>query len=256
MPGHSHLDKALHNAFHLPWFFAVTLALRLWLRAWPVALVAALGLSLGSEGMQFLTGREASLVDLLRNGAGTATAWLFWQVAASGIRWRRWIYGGVAVAISAITLSPLAAAIASKQYIDNRFPLLLDTSDRRGHAHARATSSAAVTPLGLQLTVDGSPWPGLHISDPVPNWTGYAALNIDVSLDAGTPIDLFVGLLLKPGDGITDFSITRLQPGRQHVAFALDALLPQGDAPVHDVFLYTTGTYTGRHLTFHSVWLD
>lgn len=254
--GQSPLDKALNNAFHLPWFFAVTLGLRVWIGAWPRALMAACALSLASEGVQYLTGREASITDLLRNAAGTATAWLLWQITVTSLRSRRWFYGSLAVLITTATLSPLAAALASKQYMDSRFPLLLDMSDPRGHAHARATSRASASPDGLQLAIDGSPWPGVHISDPIADWSGYRTLNIDVTLDSGTPIDLFVGLLLKPGDGITDFNITGLEPGRQQVAFALEALLPQGDAPVHDVFLYTTGAYTGRRLTFHSVWLD
>ncbi len=256
VPGQTPLDKALHNAFHLPWFFIVTLGLRVWFRAWPAALLTACALSFASEGVQHLTGREASILDLVRNGAGSAAAWLLWQIMATSLSGRRWLYGSLAILITAATLSPLAAALVSKQYIDNRFPLLLDMSDRRGHAHARATSSASATPDGLLLSIDASPWPGLHLSDPVPDWSGYTALTIDLTLDAGAPIDLFAGLLLKPGDGITDFSIRRIEPGRARVTFPLDALLPQRRVPVHDVFLYTTGAYTGRHLTFHSVWLD
>ena len=252
VPGDTLFDRNLHNAFHFPWFFTVTMLLRLVFGAWLPAMLAALSLALVTEGVQLFTSREASAGDLARNAAGALAAWCVWI----GVTARRWPFVLTAVGLGAMAFAPVAYAVVSKRYVHDQFPVLLKTEDARGRAYARATTEWSASADGIRITIDDSSWPGLHLTEPVRDWSGCATLNVELSLDDGPAVDLFVGLLLKPGDGITNFSLQRVEPGHGHVRVALAELLPSEGAPVHDVFIYTTGTYTGRSLTFHRVWLE
>ena len=254
VPGDSLLARSVHNMLHFPWFFLLTWLLHRWLSSWTWVMVIALPLALGTEILQMFTSREASSGDLVRNLMGLIAAYL--TIEAFSERRRRLLYLTMVLGLTMIAASPVAFAIASERFARNQFPVLLDMTDARGHAFARPTAPAEVHEGGIELTINDSSWPGLHISEPVSNWENCETLKAEVTLDAGPPIDLFTGLLLKPGDGITNFTVHPLRVGTQTISVPLDALLPTPHSPVYDVFLYTTGEYKGRRVTFHKVWLE
>ncbi len=254
VPGDSLLSSAVHDALHMPWFFVLTWLLQLWFRSWQQTISVAVLFALTTEGFQTFTGREPSLADLGRNLLGGTSAWLVWH----GIyhRRRRITHLCLALFICVAVTSPVAFVLLSRDYALAQFPLLLDPNDARGRAFARATAPSRASELGIHITVNDAAWPGLHLTEPVADWSRFSHLNVAVSVDSGPSVDLFVGLLLKPGDGITNFSVHKLQSEEQVVRVPLLSLLPSPHSPVYDVFLYTSNEYQGRELVYHQVWLD
>ncbi len=256
VPGNDALHQALQNALHLPWFFAVTCALRYLLGSWRTTLPAALLLALGTEFIQWFTSRDASFTDALRNGAGILTAWSAWEY----IRDPKRRLLPVLAAICVTTCSAqLAAAAMDNRHMARAFPVLLDGADPRSRRSARSTAPTEQDAAGLRLIVDGSVWPGIHFDQGVQvrsRWREYDMLHLEITVSAGTTLDLFVGLLLVPGEGITNFAITPLQPGHQRVRVPLDRIRPDRSTLVHDLFLYTSSEYEGRSITVHRAWLD
>ena len=266
VPGDSVIRLTLHNTLHVPWFFLITLLLHRLLGSWRQAIPVALLIALGSEGVQLLTDREADLLDLTRNLLGGVLAWC-WHTgfsknragnAAGESSGLERIARPLFVALLCLAAGPLLWNMTAWASLHHKFPELLNSESAFSIALVRTETTVDHnhrTRLGLQLTVDDKPWPGIHLTDPVGNWQGYTSLVCDCSVDPGPPLDVFVGLLLKPGDGLTNFAIATVTENRRNVRWDIQDLSHEGDQ-IHDVFVYTTGEYAGRKLNIHRIWLE
>ena len=103
----------------------------------------------------------------------------------------------------------------------------------------------------MRVDITDAAWPGVHITEPVPDWRGYDALELEVS--AATPMPLNVGLRLTPTGGSTTFQALTLKTGRHTYVVRLSALLPEPAAAVHDVFIYSSPRHAGQQFTLHRV---
>lgn len=191
---HALFAGVLENSAH-PVVFGLVAAVarRAGLRAWPVlGLVALLGG--GTELLQHYTGRDGSWVDVGNDllGAGFALAVLG--------RSR-----GVAALCAALAAAPMAITLVAYLYRAALFPLLWQEG---------------VWLFRPFVSANGPPYPGFSLDEPVADWRGWRALQVEVESGA----DEAVNVTLRVHDGQHRLTYTdrynetfRLAPRTQRV---------------------------------------
>ncbi len=248
VPGDTRLAEALHNWFHVPWFASVTLGLIILFGAVRGVLIALL-VAVGSEFLQLYTGREASALDVARDLLGLACGLLArfaWQ------RKRAWPAIG-AGGLLLLAGWPMLEAVIAKSQARERWPVLMDAALPGAFYYLEPTTDARTDAQGLHMVMSASGWPGVHLTEPVPDWCGYGALLVQLELDAGEPMGLFFGVRMTPEGGSTHYTLRQVMPGSSEIRVPLDELLPERCAPVHDLFIYTNGEHPGRRLSLRRV---
>ena len=97
----------------------------------------------------------------------------------------------------------------------------------------------------------------MHVREPSPSWDGYTHLSVELSIDDGEPIDVFVGVRLTPGaGGSTHYVKTMVDANTTELQVALSDLLPDQGDTVYDLFVYSDSTHDGRTLSVRRVALD
>ncbi len=219
--GHSLGSEALENAAHAPLFAVVaslalrarrsvrgdlTLPLRDYIAIW--GLMTLLGAL--TEAVQAFVGRDASLEDLANDALGAAlalavTACLRHEsfVTAKPAHW-------IALALIAVgallyAAPPLwSAAAYAQRWIQRpvlwqwRTPLddyfVSHSATQINRVPASACISDPAEPLAgrqaLWIVLDSSPYPGLTLDEPYPDWHGYRTLAIDVVNPGAEPVPL------------------------------------------------------------------
>ncbi len=88
VPGRSQLARALNNALHVPFFFLVTFVIIFLVHTFPanksrqvifLTSMACIALALATEMIQYFTGRDASIEDIVRDLLGIASAILLYS---------------------------------------------------------------------------------------------------------------------------------------------------------------------------------
>jgi VanZ family protein len=210
------LVRALHSSAHFPVFGALAAVIFALLRlhgrghaargngTYVAAFLAMIVLSLATEGLQTqLPAREGSLRDVLVNllGAATALALLRLREDPIGRRVRLLLWAWVVTATLVVAL-PLAAlgAAYTKRTMD--FPTLLRFNlalDRLHVLPANARLSREALPAAFRepgdarslcVTLGTASFPGITIPDPMPDWRGYEALELDLTNVGQAPLRL------------------------------------------------------------------
>ncbi len=248
VPGNTRLAEALHNWFHVPWFALVTLGLIVLFGTWRGVLVAML-LAVGSELVQLFTGREASALDIGRDLIGLASGLL------AGFAWRqkRVLPAVAAVGLLLMAGWPMLEAVIAKSEAHARWPVLMDAAFPETFYYLEPTTAAHADAQGYHLIMGASGWPGVHLTEPVPDWCGFDAVLAEVVLDAGEPIDLFFGVRTVPYGGSTHYTRLQVVSGSSEIRVPLGALLPERCTPVNDLFIYTNTEHPGRRLSLRRV---
>ena len=197
------------------------------------ALLFAIALGGMTELGQLFTHRDPSLRDMLLDARGAACA-LVWATlfdARCRAGWRpalrRAIGLLVAVALSALILSPLAWASAGYAQRAWRFPTLFTPATRLDLLFIGLTAStpelAKVPPnvarapheLALRVPLQSRPYAGVTLDEPSPDWRGFHVLVVEAS--NATRTDLTVHLRIH------DRSHDWTAPDRYNTEFRLAA---------------------------------
>jgi VanZ family protein len=226
VPGDSRWIRTLHNSAHAPIFGCVSLLMLLVSRSHPqlqalrwsgqymLALAVAFVLGLLTELLQIPAGRDASVEDALHDAIGAlAFLGIFGAVDPrvrnvpqnTPIRLAAAVVGLVSLGLAA---APVTRAAIKYQQRDERFPVLTDFSqryDRYFIFQQSAEFSPVKMPAPWARTKDESamrvrllngPYPGLHFIEPVPDWSGYATLAVDLT----NPTPMNLQLILRVHD--------------------------------------------------------
>lgn len=289
LPGHGRASAVLQDSCHAPAFAALALIgfLLLARRSTPEAfsLRAALARCLGlitltvilgaaTEGLQWLLGRDADPNDVLRDLTGsavTASLWLFISLSS--------IPGPAARAARALAViacmgalaywgSPLLECARAYWSRSAEFPVLARFHGDRDlyFVTTRVRDARIVPPGALRLVLDSGPWPGVTLDEPVPDWSPYRTLALDVSNPGTTALPLQLRVDDRTHNGQFDdrFNTTfALPPGaRQTLRISLETIARGPRARRMDLshiarlILFRDGGAPDQVLLLYQIWLQ
>jgi VanZ family protein len=226
----------LMDAVHLPGFFALTMfAHRFW--PWEAQscrrrIRAALAVAVfcaAVEIIQPLTGRSASLVDLLNGIAGILLAFILLASADSVRRTTtRIVFIPVAVACVAAAFLPAWRESAGMRWRAANFPLLADFENdnelllwpQSGEETtlARVPEHAANGRHSLRVsTAAGATWPGVRLLAGGRDWSAYQSLALEIWNDGPA-----FALTLRVDDDF--YRDLQLAPGWNHIRIPLSEI--------------------------------
>jgi len=230
-PTHARWAADLSNAAHSPAFALVTLILLALVRRIPsrrrhvledyaLAIAGALTLGIAIELAQLVTGRDASLDDLLRDALGAFAATGFCAAFDPGVlalarpqAARAW---GLTVGVASLLLvvAPLIVTAGAYLQRSRRFPELVDFSSPVSTYFLGVYSSVTAVrgKLPTEMQRAGQPGVGLHarltgdhgwalaLWEPPPDWRGYDRVNVEVA----NPTKEQLAFRLRVRDGSAD----------------------------------------------------
>ena len=252
LSGTTRLSLALHDSLHVPWFATVTLLL-LWItrwRWWGFAIAVVLGF--GLEAVQWLTPREPSWGDVLRNLIGLACGGL------AAVAWRRrngW-FAMAAVVLLLVGGLPVAEALINRAHLNAHLPTLFDARDPQLTYFARPTAAHRYTEEALELELDAGTWSGVHLTE-IPSQLVLAnTLYLDVEISGPVPVELFVSMRIKPLKGEVRYTSAMLPPGEHVMAIRMSEVLEPRDATIRNVYIYGGAGDPRRGVRLRRVWYD
>jgi VanZ family protein len=230
VPGDTRWIRTLHNSAHAPIFGCVSLLMLLVSRSHPrlqalsligqyaLAFAAAFALGGITELLQIPAGRDASFEDALHDTIG-AVAFLGIFAAIDTrirgvpqnipIRFAAAVVGIVSLGIAA---APVTRAAIKYQQRDERFPVLADFSQRYDR-YFILQQSAEFSPVtmpapwtrakdesAMRVRLHEGPYPGMNFIEPLPDWSGYSTLAVDLT----NPTPLNLQLILRVHDAEHD----------------------------------------------------
>lgn len=262
------LGRTLNNSLHIPLFALIALFVARMLRRPNPLLVLLICVALAglSELAQVFTSRDASLSDfgldlvgtvpvvigltLSRHGAGCASnapnPWLLW--------------GAIAVLIVVLTAAAPARVLAAYISRDQAFPVLFDPAEWRQRPLWSSNSATRIvrgknfpgfeSARALEVTWAATRYPGITLTEVVPDWSGYEVLIVEVWVPADQSMPLTVALGYDGRPGTAAYLPVTAEPGYQRLKYPLDKLLSgEGGAPRIDrVILHTAQRFAGRRV--------
>ncbi|MEM7220471.1 MAG: VanZ family protein [Pseudomonadota bacterium] len=281
LSGGTRLLRALQDAAHVPWFFAIALLLAyLVRRRHPLARVALVvicgaAIALATEALQTLVlGRSASVADLYANALGGLLGLVF-----SFCLWP-WP-PGLTRSMVGVTLVLLTIGATIRQPLDEwrlreyrlaLAPRLVDFGDPRTRTYlatktytdyrigrARDTWAERAGQPVLRVAFGDDEYPTLYIDELLQNWRGYDSLVLDLFLPGGDPLRFVVGVRYEGASGTTAYFETELQPGATLLRVPRDRLVPDDavNVRVDDLLLYSFGAqHAGRALLLADIYLE
>jgi VanZ family protein len=189
----TYAGRTIENAGHLPVFFLVTFGLLIVLRSdfriegkrlYALAGLVGAGLGLLSEVIQKPLARDASWEDVFSDAVGAVCALAVHALFDRRSRIPRvaWVLAlVVALAGIAFYVTPLVRMIVAYVHRDGQFPVLADYRSpiellwTVGYGTDRSIEHGA-----LEARFSRDPWPGIALHEPVPDWSSFKTLVIDV----------------------------------------------------------------------------
>lgn len=206
----TYAGRTVENAGHVPLFFLVTLAVIHVLRGYPrfnsgpsaaawlygVAGLAGVGAGFLSEVIQRPLRRDASWEDVIADAIGVVCALGVHALLdrRSGLRrWHRALAVCVVGAGTAVYLAPIVTMTRAYLHRNGQFPVLADFHSR-AEMYWTMNLGTGREIVGDVLVVHfmAKDFPGVSFHEPVPDWTAWKALLIDVENPGSKPLDLGV----------------------------------------------------------------
>jgi hypothetical protein len=221
LPGSTKLWETLQNSAHAPVFVALSLIVLRFLspetapicgrrRHYVKTLLACLCIGTAIELVQALLGRDASVHDVVNDMAGAIIGILASAIGGPPERKHpaavKRVLGALALLGIAATMAPLAWSAAAYRNRQVRFPVLAEFSSsldlyfwqdsmpnfelrRLPREWARVRNESA-----LYVPLPNARWPGIELTEPVPNWSAYRSFCADVinSAPSALPLNLRV----------------------------------------------------------------
>lgn len=287
MSGCGRLARGIQNAMHGPWFATVTaLVWVLLFRPISVSLgkgmavfllaVSVLFLAIATEYVQVLTGRQASLRDIMLDmggAAATAAAIFSRERHRRGNMMQATIVALVGTTCFLWSISPVLIAAATNAHRDRMVPHLVGFESRLDYAILRTNSEVQVVSAPptwdayegrsvLKVQFAQTQWPGITLQETISDWSRYSVLVLDVfsEMDRMTRLSVSVRPNDPLGNGTLNFfQVLRLKPGANEIRLSIDSLLPDRDTriwEVQDVLVYTDRSHAGQVVYIGQVALE
>jgi hypothetical protein len=228
VPGDTRWLRMLHNSAHAPIFGCVALLALIVIRVHPrleswrlgrqylLALASAFFLGAGTELLQILAGRDASMDDAIHDALGALAFLGAFALFDSRVRALpraqaiRFVSAMVAVASLGISAAPATRAAIKYQQREQRFPVIADFSQRYDRyfilqksaefSPARLPAPWANSPdeSAMRVRLLDGPYPGMDFIELLPDWSGYSTLAVDLT----NPTPRTLHLVLRVHDAL------------------------------------------------------
>ena len=289
--GDSRAIRAAHDFAHAPVFGVVCIAMLLMMREWSrlndlrvewqyaIAIVVTSVFGLVTEVAQAFFERDASWLDARSDILGTLAAACvfaaFDQRVSRSLAKVTFAFGIAAFVWHSIPLLTTAADYVRRT---RDFPVLLagDRVERNGflsgsHAHLEQRAmpqrfARAAHERALYVRFEPGTWPGIHLDEPVPDWSGFGALMIDVANPGDTVFTLKLRVHDRKHDQRFEDRFNReyeLPPNERTTLRVPLAEIERGPSgrlldlrQVAGVILFTTNDAAGRELYLSRIWLE
>lgn len=248
-PWDGRLLKALENASHIPLFLVAMLAaLSLiqprihWVNFWKL-LAGGVGVAMGVEVVQAVTGRDPDVGDAFYSALGCWAAVLLWfstHTARRGLILGAWLLCSLVLVPCVL---PASLILADRAHARLSFPLMASFEGRseigrwwpNGVRLSRVTHQVTQGRHALRVSVPRAKttYPGLFMADGVRDWRGYRQLCFDVYLSGGSERLIWVRAddrLGHPPYAERAQTQLSLMPGANRICLDLDTFLrtPEG----------------------------
>jgi len=260
IPDSGRVLHALPNAVHGPWFAIVSWVLALVVRRWAgrgatvvITAVLALGLAIGTEAMQKITGGDAEWSDVFFDMVGMSAALCVWSVREKLIPKRVGMTAATLLLLA--TQWPLLHPLLVDRHRDSIAPDLVrfDSKFARDLVASSSVTDIVAAPDGwditgpvLQVTLADEIWPGVHLDDPIADWRRYSALDVDVFVDGATPLPITISVRLDHAPVDHVYRTFHCAPGPCHMTLRLADLFERDVARVNAVVIYSRRAHAGR----------
>jgi VanZ family protein len=205
----TYAGRTIENAGHLPVFFLLTMGLLIVMRtdfkvegARLYALAGLMGVGLGflSEVIQRPLSRDASWEDVFSDTVGAACAlavYALFDRRSSITRGTRVVALAVALGAIVFYVTPLVRMTVAYVHRNGQFPVLADfRSPIEPFWTVGYGTNRSLVGDALAVEFVRGPWPGVSLHEPVPDWSGYQTLLIDVE----NPDPVKLGLTVRIHD--------------------------------------------------------
>lgn len=201
----TYAGRTIENAGHTPLFMFVTLGVLYYLRsdfkvsgaslyAW--AFLIGLGSGFMSEVIQKPLNRDASWEDVGSDLVGVVLALALYALFDRQARLSRTMRAGVAVVVLAcatVYLAPLVTMTRAYLHRNGQFPVLADFRSTAelswivGYGINRTFARDA-----LEIEFQADEFPGVSLHEPVPDWSGFETLALDLENPDADPLVITV----------------------------------------------------------------
>jgi hypothetical protein len=260
LPGSGRYEGALPDAVHGSWFACVTwIALRFasrWTRGGATVVVAALigvCLAVGTELLQLITGGDAELADVFFDMVGMCAALSLWSTRRGLVSSRVGV--PIAAALLIGSLWPAVAAYRIEHFRDSIAPDLVRFDSPYVWKFVGGTSamSLAPAPAGwsitgpvLKVTLAGDTYPGIHLDDPIADWSAYSQIAVDAFVEGSTPMPLTISVRIDHADVDHVYREFTCAPGPCLLRLPFSDLFDRNVARVNAVVIHSRRDQRGR----------
>ena len=255
-PDDSRLWIEIQNAGHMPFYGLLTLVLlglsvKLLGERQPnryVHYLVALGIATALGGinelLQIEGPRDADLMDLVRNVAGSLVFLALFMLVDSGLKglrasWKRYVRYVIVIGSLMITLAvlvPVALLASAYQLRNEAFPMVCDFESRweRKFIDVDEARLQIVDAPDLWVEAKGgyvgrvdfrvARYPGFSILEPYPDWSGYGVLVFEVLSELDTAVSLNIRIEDERHSGEYDDRYTgtfKVLPGASQIRIPL-----------------------------------
>ena len=201
----TYAGRTIENAGHTPLFFLLTLGVMLALRAsgrytglqlYLLAALIGLGAGFLSEVIQRPLARDARWEDVFADAIGTVSAlaaYALFDGRSNLKRWHRFVALLVIAACLAIYLAPIVTMTRAYLHRNGQFPVLASFHSRQELYWTLSIGvRREIVDDALEVEFVAGDNPGIAFHEPVPDWTAYQTLVLDVQNPAAEPLNLGV----------------------------------------------------------------
>jgi hypothetical protein len=291
LPGRQLYIAVLQNGCHAPAFAVLSIVMLTLLAPLVHAPFARAFLTLGTmlllgiatEAIQSLLGRDAELEDVVSDvvgSLGTVSVFLYlrWRARKDSLaRTGRICAVLVCAAATAYWVEPFVQCARAYHARDAQFPILaqfrtkldlafISSTGTNTHIVAIPATAASPAETALETTLDTGPWPGITLSEPVPDWRGYHVLALDVGNPGRTelPLGFRVNDRSHRGENDDRFNMPfRLAPGvRETVRIPLERIehsprtRRMDMSHISQLILFRGGGAPGQVVRLYRIWLE
>lgn len=249
-----------------------------------LAVVAVmLFVGIATELWQGLVGRDAEIDDVVSDvvGAGVvASIWVYATLrgpSSPGARLGRLAALLLGAALVTCWLTPLAHCGLAYWTRDARFPVLAQFQSPRdlyfvsggppplGIVRIQQAATADGPPSALRVAFDRGTWPGMTLSEPVPDWRGFQELLLDLSNPGTAELALRLRISDRAHNGAFDdrfntgIALAPLSRTTLHIPLDSIAHSPRTRSMdmsrIAELILFRDGAAPGQAVLVHRIWL-
>lgn len=260
LPDTGRVLHVLPNAVHGPWFAIISWMLAVFVRRWAgrratvaITAVLGLGLAIGTEAVQKITGGDAEWSDVLFDMVGMSAALCIWSVREQLIPKRAGVTAALLLLLT--TQWPLLHPVLIDRHRDSIAPELVrfDSKFARNLVASSSVTDIVIAPDGWEITgpvlkvaLADEIWPGVHLDDPIADWRRYSVLDVDVFVDGATPLPITISVRLDHAPVDHVYHTFNCAPGPCRLTLQLADLFDRDIARVNAVVIYSRRAHAGR----------